>query len=112
VALAVGQWKPKGGSLARKPKPRRECWNCGDKGHFRSKCPKPLKSTNTKPHDPKIESSNVVIGLDDQWEEGAFSVEDSESWDDYDEDMPALEYLSDDNIPDLQYPLKGQASGE
>jgi hypothetical protein len=29
-------------------KPRGVCWNCGEKGHFKDKCPKPVKSNDKK----------------------------------------------------------------
>jgi len=31
------------------------CWNCGEKGHFRNKCPKPVK--DTKNNSPKKDGS-------------------------------------------------------
>jgi hypothetical protein len=45
-ALVVGgssrSWKGKGGKGDHKP--RGVCWNCGDKGHYKDKCPKPAKT--------------------------------------------------------------------
>jgi hypothetical protein len=29
-------------------KPKGECWNCGEKGHYQDKCPSPLKNKPTK----------------------------------------------------------------
>jgi hypothetical protein len=93
-AMAVGQEKPKGESSSRKPKPRGECWNCGETGHFRSKCPKPLKQ---KSKDPKAETSHAATDWDDLWEDGAFSIQElveNESSDDF-KDMPDLVIVSD-----------------
>jgi len=42
-ALAVSMDK----SRERRDTSKIECWNCGEMGHFRSKCPKPKKSKDT-----------------------------------------------------------------
>jgi hypothetical protein len=48
-AMAVGSTKGKG-----KPKyPKGSCWNCGDIGHFKNKCPKPSTSAGKPAKDPK-----------------------------------------------------------
>src|SRR5271169_1863836 len=46
MAVNPSSSKSKGGKGARKP--RGECWNCGDKDHFKDKCPKPPKGDKGK----------------------------------------------------------------
>jgi hypothetical protein len=48
-AMAVGSGKAKGKTKY----PRGVCWNCGEKGHYKDKCPKPSTSKPSK--DPKKE---------------------------------------------------------
>ena len=82
--------------------PRGTCWNCGDKGHFKDKCPKPQKQKDGKEakDSQKGGSANAVIGVDSDSEgEGAFAavaVEDYES----DDSMPNLEGVSDSDSDD------------
>ena len=33
--------------------PRGVCWNCGDSGHYKNKCPKPSTSTGKPAKEPK-----------------------------------------------------------
>ena len=61
-AMAVGSGKGKGKTKY----PRGVCWNCGEKGHYKDKCPKPSTSktpdkTAKKEDEPKkSDSANVV----------------------------------------------------
>jgi hypothetical protein len=75
--------------------PRGTCWGCGDKGHFRDKCPKKLKDGKESKDSPKSGSANAAVGINlDSEGEGAFAtvaVDDYES----DDSMPDLEVVSD-----------------
>jgi hypothetical protein len=70
--------------------PRGTCWGCGDKGHFRDKCPKKSKDGKESKDSPKSGSANAAVGINSDSEgEGAFAavaVDDS---------MPDLEVVSD-----------------
>ena len=72
------------------------CWNCNEKGHFRSKCPKPeqkkFSSSNTKSSSNGKEKGNsAAVAESDSDEEGVFAADDIG--------------LSDcESLPDLQYP--------
>ena len=70
--------KRKRGTSSRERKPRL-CWNCGEAGHFRDKCPKPKKARTTAP-----ESAQAAQDSEDE----AFGVSDADS-------MPDLESVSD-----------------
>jgi hypothetical protein len=74
-------------------KPRGTCWNCGDKGHYKNKCPKPVKQTGDKKHDSQKGggSANAAIDSDDEGEAAFFA-----DLDDYDK-LPILlsNYKSD-----------------
>ena len=74
-------------------KPRGVCWNCGEKGHFKDKCPKPAEKKNNIPKKSSI--ANIVIKLDSKGE-GAFFMEPEPS--DNESDIPELEALSDFNM--------------
>jgi len=80
--------------------PRGTCWGCGDKGHFRDKCPKKLKDGKESKDSPKGSSANATVGVNSDSEgEGAFAavaVEDYES----DDSMPDLEAVSDSDSDD------------
>jgi hypothetical protein len=75
--------------------PRSTCWGCGDKGHFRDKCPKKSKDGKESKDSPKSGSANAAVGINlDSEGEGAFAtvaVDDYES----DDSMPDLEVVSD-----------------
>jgi Zinc knuckle len=71
-------------------KPRGVCWNCGEKGHFKDKCPNPAK--DMKHNSPKKGSSANTAVEDDSEDEAAFFVEgDWES----DDDLLELQSVSD-----------------
>jgi len=42
MTISPGSSKRKGGKDDRKP--RGVCWNCGEKGHYKDKCPKAVKN--------------------------------------------------------------------
>ena len=50
-ALSVVPKGGKGGKSSGKGKKNITCWNCGEKGHYKDKCPKPEKTTNKKKDD-------------------------------------------------------------
>jgi len=55
-------------------KPRGVCWNCGDKGHFKDKCPKPPADKRNDSSKSKGGTVNTAIGSDSE-DEGAFFME-------------------------------------
>ena len=55
-------------------KPRGVCWNCGDKGHFKDKCPKPPADKKNDSSKSKGSTANTAIRSDLE-EEGAFFME-------------------------------------
>jgi Pol polyprotein, beta-barrel domain len=67
-------------------KPKGTCWNCGDKGHYRNKCPKPAHAhSNKKTDSPKSGgSANAAVKSDNEVEVGFFAELDDE------DKMPAL----------------------
>ncbi|KIJ92921.1 hypothetical protein K443DRAFT_112864 [Laccaria amethystina LaAM-08-1] len=67
------------------------CWGCGDKGHFRDKCPKKSKDGKESKDSPKSSSANAAVGINSDSEgEGAFAA------------VAVKDYESDDSMPDLQ----------
>jgi hypothetical protein len=88
-------------------KPRGVCWNCGEKGHYKDKCPKPVKSNDKKDDSPKKGSSaNAAIESDSENEAAFFA----ELWDS-DSDMPKLQSVSNsDTDSDLE--LEGDSVGD
>jgi hypothetical protein len=67
-ALAAGEsWKGKG----RKGKGKKDvdCWNCGEKGHFSNKCPKPKVDKKSK---ASTSTANAAANVSD--EEGAWAA--------------------------------------
>jgi len=55
-------------------KPRGVCWNCGDKGYFKDKCPKPVTDKKNDSSKSKGSTANTTIGSDSE-DEGAFFME-------------------------------------
>jgi len=73
--------------------PRGTCWNCGDKGHFKDKCPKFQKPKDGKDSKDSLKggSTNAAVSVNSDSEgEGAFAA------------VAVDEYDSDDNVPDLE----------
>lgn len=68
-AMAASSSSGKG--KASKQKPRGVCWNCGEKGHYKDKCPKPDKSSENKDSPKKKATANVAEESDSE-EGGAF----------------------------------------
>ena len=89
-ALAVIPEKSKG----KERKPHGVCWNCGEKGHFKNKCPKPAVKKDNSPK--KTGAANAVVESDSD-AKGAFFMEDSDS---DDPDMPDLRDFSDSESKD------------
>ena len=67
------KWKGKGGAK----KPKGKCWNCGEKGHFKDKCPKPPKANMAKKEECSKEkasgSANAAAARDSE-SEGAWAA--------------------------------------
>jgi len=57
-----------------KRKSRGVCWNCGEKGHFKDKCPKPPTDKKNDSSKSKGGTVNAMIGSDSE-DEGAFFME-------------------------------------
>jgi len=55
-------------------KPRGVCWNCGEKGHFKDKCPKPITDKKNNSSKSKGSTANATIRSDSE-DEGAFFME-------------------------------------
>ena len=101
-----GGWRGRGGSGGHgKPNSSQECWNCGEKGHFKHNCPHPKKETNP----PKYTGTANAAAESDSEGDGVWAVESDCDSDgsapifegacgvdiDLDDQMPALEDLVD-----------------
>ena len=99
-AMAVAPGKGKGGW-----KPRGSCWNCGEKGHYKDKCPKPQKpskgSGGSRGDSVKArDNTNVVVDYELDSDGGwAMYCDSDDECNDTDDVMPTLEELesSDDD---------------
>src|SRR5271168_4813285 len=73
-ALAVSTEKPRG----KRDMSKISCWNCGELGHFSSKCDKPRKSkdseSSVKP-DPKKEGISAAAVDSSSDDEGAWAAD-------------------------------------
>jgi len=76
-ALAVSTEKPRG----KRDMSKISCWNCGELGHFSSKCDKPRKSkdseSSVKP-DPKKEETSAAAVDSSSDDEGAWAADEIE----------------------------------
>src|ERR1700678_4452270 len=76
-ALAVSTEKPRG----KRDMSKISCWNCGELGHFSSKCDKPRKSkdseSSVKP-DPKKEETSAAAVNSSSDDEGAWAADEIE----------------------------------
>jgi hypothetical protein len=93
-ALAVSTEKPRG----KRDMSKIECWNCGECGHFSTKCPHPKKTKAAKPSatpDPKKEGTSAAASVTEcsSDDEGAWAAEefagDITDW--FDEVVEAVE---------------------
>src|SRR6202522_2207525 len=77
-ALAVSTERPRG----KRDMSKINCWNCGESGHFSSKCNKPRKSkdseSSVKP-DPKKEETSAAAVDSSSDDEGAWIAEEVDS---------------------------------
>jgi Zinc knuckle len=102
MAVNPGSSKEKG-SKGGARKPQGKCWNCGEKGHFKDKCPKPSKSKDNtkgknKDKDKASSSANAAVKHNsDSESEGAWVAvgSDDEMALSDDGSMPNLEAISD-----------------
>ena len=97
-----------------------ECWNCGEKGHFKINCLKPKKEVSPK----KTSSANAAAEYDSDgdgvWAMDLGSDSDSsespngEAWAMEDDSMPALELLddSDDKYDDVSSSFDGASASD
>ena len=63
-------------------KPRGVCWNCGEKGHFKDKCPKPAADKKNDSPKSKANVANAMIDFNSEGD-GAFFMEpmsDDDGW--------------------------------
>ena len=73
MSVTAGSSKKKDGKSHRKP--CGVCWNCGEEGHYKNKCPKPTKTTEKEKGDSKgKDSANVAVETDSESNE-AFAME-------------------------------------
>ena len=84
-ALAVILGKSKG----KECKPHGICWNYGDKGHYKDKCPKPVVKKDNSPKKTDTVAANAIIQSDSN-NDGVFFMEYKD-----DTDMPELQLVSD-----------------
>ncbi|PPQ83632.1 hypothetical protein CVT26_000950 [Gymnopilus dilepis] len=116
-AMAVGSSssKQKDGKGGRRSLANVECWNCGEKGHVKRKCPKPPKSEKGKKADEKKENlpkksgnANAAEHKDDSDSDGVWQAieDDSDSDIASDGSLPGLQSVSygdsEGSVPDLQ----------
>jgi hypothetical protein len=83
------------------------CWNCGEKGHFKDKCPKPVK--DTKKDSPKRSGSANTAVEDNLEDEAAFFVEGNKEFDD---DLPEPCTVSDSDSEGLDSELDGDSESD
>ena len=105
-ALNISSSEKSNGKGKFKRKPRGVCWNCGEKGHFKDKCLKPVadkKNNSSK----KRGVANVVIESDSEGE-GAFFMK---SKSDSDEDPSERGYDSDGNEMDWFLEVESNKAG-
>ena len=74
-------------------KPKGVCWNCGEKGHFKDKCPKPATDKKNDSPKPKSGIANAMIDSDLE-EDGAFLMEPIFNDEDVSEHTPVLDHES------------------
>ena len=92
-----------------------ECWNCGEKGHFRHNCPHPKKDTTATSNSPKTTGSANAAAESDSEGEGVWAMDtdsvsdvsepliSGESWavdSEFNYSMPALDELTDSDNND------------
>ena len=79
MVVNPGSLKTKGGKGGAK-KPQGECWNCGDTGHYKNKCLKPLKYNKAKKEDslksekPSGSANAAAENCSDLESEGAWAA--------------------------------------
>jgi len=78
LAVTPGSSKGKNGKGGGGGKKNVTCWNCGEKGHFKNKCPKPAKSKDLKEDEP-AKSSAANAAESDSKGEGAWAIWDSDN---------------------------------
>jgi len=78
LAVTPGSSKGKNGKGGRGGKKNVTCWNCGEKGHFKNKCPKPAKSKDSKENSP-AKSGAANAAESDSEGEGAWAIWDSDN---------------------------------
>ena len=74
-ALAVSTEKPKG----KRDMSKINCWNCGESGHFSSKCNKPKKAKEASTPNPKKEGPSAAAVETSSDDEGAWVAEEKDS---------------------------------
>jgi hypothetical protein len=80
-------------------KARGVCWNCGEKGHFKDKCPKPVK--DTKNDSPKKDEAACFVEGDEEFDE---------EFDD--DDLPELRTVSDSDSEGSDSEPDGNSEGD
>ena len=74
-----GRGRAGGRLLQFSTKPKGKCWNCGEVGHFRDRCPKPAKSSEkAEDEEEGAENAGEVNTMEIDWDsdsEGAWAAE-------------------------------------
>jgi hypothetical protein len=85
---------PNGKGKCLEQRPNGICWNCGDKGHYKNKCPKPTKISNKSSSQNSSGTANVAVESDPETEY-AFMAD--ELWESDSELPPLLSNIDSDS---------------
>jgi len=80
------------------------CWNCGEKGHHRAKCPKPLKKKKAKFFKKRKDSENTIDSDSEADRVYAVTYGTDESDHENDDKAPESMNMSDSSCSDSEYP--------
>jgi len=83
-ALSVTQGQSSRGKGGPRRFPCGVCWNCGEKGHFKDKCPKPAKKDSNSSKNGG--TTNTAIASDSEGEEAFFMEPKSDEDSDFDDE--------------------------
>ncbi|KAG5645871.1 hypothetical protein H0H81_008711, partial [Sphagnurus paluster] len=100
--------RPKAVTGGAERKLRGACWNCGEKGHMRNKCPKP-KVEKEKGKKGKAVAAAVES---DSEEDGVFAAKDVEDCKSNVGSMPELQLVSDSEAKDCNDYQRSEAKSD
>lgn len=84
MSHSSSKWK---GGKDSASKLRKVCWNCGETGHFRNKCPEPVESSD---EEGGVKKAGGVNAAESDW-----SSEPEEAWEEDDKWNPEAELPAD-----------------